>query len=273
MARKKKPEEHVNHERWLVSYADFITLLFAFFVVMYAVSEIDKAKMKKLAKAVTFAFGRKGTDLSMNFTIFEGIGGNPLSNTKAPRTDGLLQKFGEDAKEAERLEQAIQKQYEQKLERPGSAVDIIEVENTEAGILIRLSNLDFFDPGGAHLRPEAMPVLDSLGSQLNLRHRDLEVQGHTDSRLLGANKKFADNWSLAAMRAVSVVRYLEVAPQIPSDHLLVSTYGQHRPIGDNLTNRGRAQNRRIDILLRHRNSTQLYPTKPSHSKRRGSSGT
>jgi len=248
MGRKHKPEEHVNHERWLVSYADFITLLFAFFVVMYSISELDKRKMVNVAEAVQFAFGQKGEDKSQFLYVHEEGGPSVMSEQEGDKNDTSLVS-AEEQQELQGLIDRIKKVLSP-LSRNNALPEGVELELTSKGILIRLLQVNFFDPGGAMLRPETLPILDAIGSRLALTGRFVTVQGHTDNTFLGNNRaRYPSNWELAAMRSVSVGKYFHEATEVPPDRLTVSTLGEFHPIDSNDTLEGRVRNRRIDILI------------------------
>lgn len=247
MGRKHKPEEHVNHERWLVSYADFITLLFAFFVVMYSISELDKRKMIKVAEAVKFAFGQPGEDKTPDMFVHEDGGPAVMSELEDENANtSVLEKVEKEALKGiiERIKEVLSP-----LSKNKGLPDGVELELTSKGILIRLLQINFFDPGGAMLRPETMPILDAIGGRLAVTGRYVTVQGHTDNQSLGLGGRFASNWELAAMRAVSVGRYFHEATHLKPNRLTVSTLGQYHPIDTNDTQAGRIRNRRIDILI------------------------
>jgi chemotaxis protein MotB len=247
MGRKHKPEEHVNHERWLVSYADFITLLFAFFVVMYSISELDKRKMIKVAEAVKFAFGQTGDD-KLPFMFVHEEGGPSVMSEREDKNDNTSLVSQEEEEELQGLIDRIKKILSP-LSRNNALPEGVELELTSKGILIRLLQVNFFDPGGAMLRPETLPILDAIGGRLALTGRFVTVRGHTDNQNLGLGGRFPSNWDLAAMRSVSVGRYLHEATHVPPARLTVSTLGQYHPIASNDTLKGRIRNRRIDILI------------------------
>ena len=262
MGRKHKPEEHVNHERWLVSYADFITLLFAFFVVMYSISELDKRKMVKVADAVKFAFGQTGEDKSPFMYVHEDGGPSVMSERDA-ENDNTSLLSNEEEEELQGLIDRIKKVLSP-LSRNNALPEGVELELTTKGILIRLLQVNFFDPGGAMLRPETLPILDAIGGRLALTGRYVTVQGHTDNTFLGYGGKFPSNWDLAAMRSVSVGRYFHEATEVPPERLTVSTLGEHHPIASNDTPEGRVRNRRIDILIEaYRTKIRNKPKQPA----------
>ena len=262
MGRKHKPEEHVNHERWLVSYADFITLLFAFFVVMYSISELDKRKMVKVADAVKFAFGQTGEDKSPFMYVHEDGGPSVMSERDA-ENDNTSLLSNEEEEELQGLIDRIKKVLSP-LSRNNALPEGVELELTTKGILIRLLQVNFFDPGGAMLRPETLPILDAIGGRLALTGRYVTVQGHTDNTFLGYGGKFPSNWDLAAMRSVSVGRYFHEATEVPPERLTVSTLGEHHPIASNDTQEGRVRNRRIDILIEaYRTKIRNKPKEPA----------
>ncbi len=248
MGRKRKVEDHVNHERWLVSYADFITLLFAFFVVMYSVSEIDKRKMVEVSESVQFAFGLRGHDRARKLQPHEIGGDSPLSDVGSGKTSkGSLLPDGE-RRELEGLQARILMELAP-LNQEGGLPEGVTIELTDRGLLIRLSEVNFFDAGGATLRPEALPILDGIGQHVATTKRSIRVQGHSDNQQVSRASAYATNWELAAMRAVSVVRYFHEANELPPDHLTVSTFGQYQPVANNRSPAGRAKNRRIDVLI------------------------
>ncbi len=244
--RKKReaPEEHENHERWMVSYADFLTLLFAFFVVMYSVSKVDQKRMVDVVRAIKFAMHFKGTGGSDQMPIFEG-----------PVTEGgCVSSLGEDKPNKQDVEaiEAVRRRIEKRLknillERPQkSSKVLLHLEGRK--LMIRLSAAHFFDPSQAALRPEAMPVLDAISSELARFRRVIRIEGHTDTQPAGRTR-FRDNWDLSASRAAAVASYMEGAHRISSKFLIAAGRGSSDPIGDNSTSEGRELNRRVELVV------------------------
>jgi len=243
MAKKQHAEEHENHERWLVSYADFMTLLFAFFVVMYSISRVDQKRMIEVAKAIKFAMHYKGTGGIEEVPLFEG----PVSE------GGCVTNVGESPshQEVEAVE-AVRRRIQKKLkglllERPDLPPSVV-LHTEGRRLMIRLSASHFFDPSQAALRPEMIPVLDAIAVELAQFHRGIRIEGHTDDQTAGRTR-FRDNWDLSASRAAAVASYIQGAHRIDGKLLSASGQGSTRPIADNGTPQGRETNRRVELVL------------------------
>jgi len=244
MAKREQPEEHENHERWLVSYADFITLLFAFFVVMYSVSRIDQKRMVDVMKAIKFAMHFKGTGGSDQLPIFEG----PITE------GGCVSNLGEQSPTHQDVEavEAVRRRIEKKLrglllERHDNPPTVI-MHTEGRKLMIRLSAAHFFDPAQAAIRPEVMPVLDAIAMELASFHRTIRIEGHTDDQNAG-HSRFRDNWDLSASRAAAVASYMEGAHRIDGKLLMAAGRGATQPIADNGTPAGRETNRRVELVV------------------------
>ncbi len=252
MAKRELHEEHENHERWLVSYADFITLLFAFFVVMYSVSRIDNKRMIDVVKSIKFAMHFKGQGGVDAMPIFDGPAseGGCVANVD---TENRPQK---QVEAVEAMRRRMEKKFKGfLLEKPGMTTSVtLHVEGKK--LMVRLSVAHFFDPNAAALRPEVIPLLDVIASELAKMHRPIRVEGHTDDTLPLATR-YRDNWDLSASRAASVAAYLARAHYIPGDLLSAAGFGDTRPIASNDTSQGRELNRRIDMVVEVRPSDNL----------------
>ena len=258
--RHKKHEEHENHERWLVSYADFITLLFAFFVVMYAVSEVDAKKAKKVEKSVQFAFHFEGTGGNDRLPIFDG-----------PSAGDAIEPVVKGIRIVPLSEYEIQKTEKEALERVRSDVgsslgdlhslgldDMVEVTLEERGLVIRLPLDGLFLAGEDTLVPAALPLIDRLAGVLALTGREIRIEGHADPRPIHS-ARFPSNWELSTARATGLVRYLIAQHAIPPERLSASGYGEYRPIDTNDTPAGRARNRRVDVVVLSRRAQANEP--------------
>ncbi len=251
MAKKKHAEEHENHERWLVSYADFITLLFAFFVVMYAISRVDNKKLEQTATSIRWALHMQGSGGTNALPIFQGPQGTGLDlGSAAPKSKSVQQRAAE--KWRNRLEKRLRPLL---MERNASV--IVEAEGQR--LAVRLGASRFFDSGHAVLRPEALPVLDSVGLELKALQRHIRVEGHTDS-LVPNGDRFRNNWDLSAARAATVANYLEEALRIPANSLSAVGRASTMPIAKNDAPEGREMNRRIELVVELDTSESL-PTK------------
>ena len=252
MAKREVHEEHENHERWLVSYADFITLLFAFFVVMYSVSRIDNKRMVDVVKSIKFAMHFKGQGGVDAMPIFDG----PASE------GGCVANVDTETRPQKQIEavEAMRRRMEKKfkgflLEKPGLTTSVtLHIEGKK--LMVRLSVAHFFDPNAAALRPEVIPLLDVIAGELARLHRPLRIEGHTDD-VPPVATRYRDNWDLSASRAASVTAYLERAHRIPADLLSAAGYGDSRPVASNDTPQGRELNRRIDLVIEVRATDNL----------------
>jgi chemotaxis protein MotB len=247
MSKKKHPE-HVNHERWLVSYADFITLLFAFFVVLFASSQSDKKKQLKLSEAMQTAFTPLGTfDAHSKIPPLTDINAASLTNsTPAAIVPPLPSTSNETLEQTEaRLRKLIDEQVASGGIPPGG----IAMRITPDGLVISLHEAGFFPSGSAEIRPASIPMISILAN--TLPSGPLRVEGHTDNVPIHT-AQFASNWELSTARSTAIARLmLERAPIHPAN-LAAAGYAEFHPIASNTTEDGRTQNRRVDIiLLRH----------------------
>lgn len=242
MARKKKHPEHVNHERWLVSYADFITLLFAFFVVMFAVSQVDAKKLGRFTESFSKAMG---------IDMFKEAGVGIMPGTDTPSTAPATGTMTPLPAELERLRLQIEElEKQQKLP---SGINVIIRRNE---IVVRLSEDLLFDVGDDTLRDPAKKSLLPLAAELAKHDVSVRVEGHTDNRPIRTSR-FRSNWDLSTARATAVVTVL-VADGVPPAHLSAAGYGEFHPVASNDTDEGRQKNRRVDLIVgvTHREESQ-----------------
>ncbi|WP_353062914.1 flagellar motor protein MotB [Tunturibacter psychrotolerans] len=247
MSKKKHPE-HVNHERWLVSYADFITLLFAFFVVLFASSQSDKKKQLKLSEAMQTAFTPLGTfDAHSKTPPLTDINTSAITNSiPSPIVRPLPSASTESLEETEaRLRKLIDEQVAAGGIPPGG----IAMRITPDGLVISLHEAGFFPSGSAEVRPASIPMISILATTLPAG--PLRVEGHTDNVPIHT-AQFASNWELSTARSTAIARLLlEHGPMDPAN-LAAAGYAEFHPVASNATEDGRTQNRRVDIiLLRH----------------------
>jgi chemotaxis protein MotB len=251
MSKKKHPE-HVNHERWLVSYADFITLLFAFFVVLFASSQSDKKKQVKLAEAMQSAFTPLGvfeahsktpplTDVSSAVTNPTPAALTPPQPSRAPPSKSSAAAEQTRA----RLTKLIAEQVAAGHIPPGG----MTMRITPDGLVISLHEAGFFPSGSAEVRPATIPLLSILAT--TLPPGPLRIEGHTDNIPIHT-AQFASNWELSTARSTAIARLLLEHGPIDPVNLSAAGYAEFHPVASNSTVDGRMQNRRVDIiLLRH----------------------
>ena len=250
MARKKHAEEHENHERWLVSYADFITLLFAFFVVMYSVSRVDNAKMKQTAQSIRWAMHMAGTG---------GTGAPPIFNTPdAANEGGCPSNIGSEKAAAPGTQMVRQKAIEMLRKRLDKRLKPFLVDQNRAQsvqidydphhLTIRLAASRFFESGQSALAPDALPVLDAVADELKELGRPIRVEGHTDETAVNGTR-WQSNWDLSATRAATVTYFLEKAHGIDPHLLSAAGYGSTRPLPGPDTPEQRELNRRVAFVV------------------------
>jgi chemotaxis protein MotB len=257
MSRKKRARGHANHERWLVSYADFITLLFAFFVVLYSSAQVDQRKVGKLALAIQVAFQELGVFPASTTQIpLDTSEPMPFSNVQAiqnaqhttelgrisPAPDGELDAASEEANLS-----TLQAELQQALQHEINMHTVALHRETE-GLVISLREFGFFDSGSATLKPSALPALDRIASILSIRTCPLRIEGHTDNVPIHT-AQMASNWELSTARATELVRLLIQDYRLAPERLSAAGYAEYHPIASNLTPEGRAQNRRIDVVI------------------------
>lgn len=240
MARKKYEEEHENHERWLVSYADFITLLFAFFVVMYAISSVNEGKYRVLANALGAAFGT-GAVVTVPPLPAEQQQSIPLRKQAAAHK----QQLEALRKEKEALT-SIAWQIQQAL-APLVNRGIVRVTQTSRGVKVEINASILFAPGDATLTGESGDALRAIARILKDDTHALQVEGHTDNLPI-SNTIFPSNWELSSVRASSVVR-LFAEQGIAAHRLTAVGHGSNFPAGLNETADGRQRNRRVEVLI------------------------
>ncbi len=234
MRRRRRQPEHENTDRWLVSYADFITLLFAFFVVMYAISSVNEGKYRVLSDTLVTAFSNTPRTLEPIQIGEEGISGDPgLFDGGLPGEP--VGNLGQIADDFERLL------------RPLIDQDLISVTRDEDWIEIEINTSLLFSSGSAELAPDASPILQRLAGVLSQYPNAIQVEGFTDNVPI-ATPIYPSNWELSAARAASVVN-LFARNQVEPERMVAVGYGEFRPIADNATAQGRRQNRRVVLVI------------------------
>ncbi len=219
--------EHENLERWLITYADLITLLLIFFVVMYSISQADLAKFRQVASSLRAAF---------NLDVLSA----------PPPGQQVVAPLEQDPRFNAYL--SVRAQVASLFTRLGLDQQGAEVELTSEGIVIHLSDAVLFPPGQAELRPDAQRILDGIAAILEPLQSPIRVEGHTDNTPPPPGA-YPDNWELSAMRAVNTVRYLTDVAGLPPQRLSAAGYGEYRPRAPNDSVEGRRKNRRVDIVV------------------------
>ena len=258
MAKKPKHEKEPNLERWLVSYADFITLLFAVFVVLYAMSQSDKQKVEEVSKSIREAFGMTDTSSTPAMHIIDSIDLAPIPTAERQAREAITAPEPTAQPYAEEEEFSnIKKEISGMLAAKGKQ-DKIKLTVTKRGLVISLKEAGFFDSGSAEMQPASLPLLEEIAKSIQGYANDVRIEGHTDNVPVNS-KTIRSNWELSTARSTSIVRYLIDALHFPPARLSAVGYGEYRPIADNSTESGRAQNRRVDIVLLSKNAQQGEP--------------
>lgn len=247
---KKKHPEHVNLERWLVSYADFITLLFAFFVVMYSIANQDKQKIKQITESISKAFSGPSTMLDMGSGANMNIFSNPATDmgqvidSPVGRTNVIPNPNPELQKIAARVEESLSYQLQ-----TTDLKDNLKLIYDDRGLVIRFSANKLFRPGQANVEKMYQPVIDKIAEVLKDGKRVIRVEGHTDDSPLPPDSKFDTNWELSSARAIWIVRYMKAKFEIPTNRLSAAGFADGQPVASNKTEEGKALNRRVEIVV------------------------
>lgn len=248
MRQRKYTEEHVNNERWLLSYADFITLLFAFFVVLFASTYRDNQAIRKLSRAIHNGFQTLGA-----FSTDESGNGGPYASLAADQ-DTKISRVPNDqdnhkppsagsATDMLKLKQQLEAAMGKEL-----ANHEMDLEVTPEGFVISLRELGFFNSGQAELLPGAGEKVIKIARILSRPGLEIRVNGHSDNQPIH-NAQFASNWELSTARAMTVLRLLVNDGGFDPTKISAAGFGQYRPVADNSTSDGRRMNRRVDLVV------------------------
>ena len=243
MRRKKPPEEHENHERWLISYADFITLLFAFFVVMYSISSINEGKYRVLSDSLVHAFKNAPTAdqaLRLNQTQpkTRPIKPAPVKKLEAA-IDPQLKKRTEDMRQ---IAQDLLKVL-----APLVNNNQVKITQSLRGVTVEINAAVLFAPGQATLQLDSAQALAAVARVLAQAPNQIQIEGHTDD--IPINTAFyPSNWELSSARASSVVRLFS-ANAVAPERMVAIGYADNRPVAPNTDNEARARNRRVTMLI------------------------
>lgn len=256
MTRKKSDKARVGHDRWLISYADFITLLFSFFVVMYAFAKTDQQQQKQVSRAID-----KG---------LQALGAVPgFGSSVAGQEDSVVpvNVVMDEAtlSPAEVKDDLTRVQRELTREISGQVANgAVSIQMGRDGLVISLREAGFFASGSAVPKPAALPTLRKIAASLASTSFDLRVEGHTDKIPIHTSS-FDSNWELSAARAISITRLMLMMGTIPPERISAAGYAEFHPVASNDTAEGRALNRRVDLVIRPR-SRLNFATQPGSSR-------
>ncbi len=247
MRRKARVEESVNHDRWLLSYSDFITLLFAFFVVLFASTYRDNQSIRKLSRAIHNGFQTLGafSDESGSGGAYPTVDKDVLDNTSRVQTADTRENSVTLGSPVDMID--LRRQLEavmgQELERHEVVLQV-----TPEGFVISLKELGFFNSGQAVLLPGAATKIKRIAKVLSRPGLELRIEGHSDDQPIHT-AQFNSNWELSTSRAMAVLLLLVNDAGFDPEKLSASGYGQYRPVADNSTPEGRRMNRRVDLVV------------------------
>ncbi len=239
MARRKREEDHDNHERWMVSYADFITLLFAFFVVMYALSSVNEGKYRVLSDSMVTAFRNVNINTSSQIPLMT-IPPIQIQKSTAVRAQ-------EAARQKQRDKMRNVAKDIMEVMAPLIEQGKVRVIETSRGVSIEINDSILFSPGQALLQPPLVKAMQGIAEVLAPTDFPVIIEGHTDNVPI-RNAQFPSNWELSAVRATTVLRLFADAG-VAAERLTAIGYADTRPVEPNLLADGRARNRRVTILI------------------------
>jgi chemotaxis protein MotB len=256
MARKRKPEQHANHDRWLVSYADFITLLFAFFVVMFASAEADRGKAARVSESVRKALddgqvtsmlsgilGGAKDDKGKGNAMMMGPGGAQRMPTESPATPANL------ASSLDALRSALKTEIEK---------GQLKITLEHRGLVVSLREASFFASGNDVVYPGTYSSIEKIAQAILQLPNLVRVEGHTDSVPIH-NSRFRSNWELSAARGIATLELLTSRFGVPPGRLAVAGYADTVPLESNDTEEGRAHNRRVDVVILSNSGAEPEP--------------
>lgn len=247
---RRKAAAHANHERWLVSYADFITLLFAFFVVMFASTQNDKNKAKDVSDSVRQALEHGKFSEAISTVLGRGkheAKKAPLSKDITPEKENPNlppppppQTHPPDlAKSLETLQKGLEMDL-----KTGK----LQLRLDARGLIISMREKAFFASGDNAIAPDSLPMLAKIAAVVQSLPNSVRLEGHTDARPIHTSR-FHSNWELSAARSIAMLELLRDRFQIPPSRMAVAGYAENSPVDTNDTEEGRAHNRRVDLVL------------------------
>jgi chemotaxis protein MotB len=258
MARKKK-ESHENHERWLVSYADFITLLFAFFVVMFATSQGDKAKAQQVSDSVKKALDGESVKSVINVILGGTINNKGQGNAQRKGPGGAMPASisspeASNAQIAELLPslKVLSKQLEEEI-KSGK----LQISMGVRGLTISFNQSALFPSGEDVISPDTYPSIKKIATAIQELPNPVRMEGHTDAVPIH-NSRFQSNWELSAARSIALLELLTKFG-VSKDRLSIAGYADTAPVDNNETEQGRQKNRRVDIVILNQTGVKGEP--------------
>lgn len=241
--KARAPRSRVGQDRWLVSYADFVTLLFGFFVVLYAFARADEKKQVQVSQAIDSAFRSMGAFGAAQDEQANAAGEVQAAGSANAVMDEDVLSPAQVKDDLERIRQDLAAALSRQI-----AAHTVSLEMGRDGLVISLREAGFFNSGSATPKPEALPALRQIAGKLGTTPYDLRIEGHTDNVPIH-NEQFDSNWELSTARATHIARLLLEMKVIPPDRISAAGYGEFHPVASSDTVEGRAENRRVDLVV------------------------
>jgi chemotaxis protein MotB len=258
-SRRRKPQTSENHERWLISYADFITLLFAFFVVMFASSQTDKAKAQQMSDSIRNALGKDRISAVVAGILGGAPGLKEQGNAGRKGPGGSVKASAENAAAAAKIAELIPSLQMLRSQLKGEIDSgMLHVSMVARGVVVSLRQAAFFPPGQDTIDAGTYATIQKLASVILAVPNKVRLEGHTDAVPIH-NARYRSNWELSAARGVTMLELLTSRYNVPESRLSVGGYAETIPIASNQTPEGRAQNRRVDIVILNENGLKGEP--------------
>ncbi|MDR3580042.1 MAG: flagellar motor protein MotB [Oryzomonas sp.] len=261
MTLRREPEKHANHERWLVSYGDLLTLLFAVFVVLYAMSQSDKKKVEEVMQSMQSAFGMAQAGApAPKINVIPSNQIAPVPDIKPSMVMPPINKTNSGIRRpkivaAEGDFRQMKSSIEAFLIKEGVR-DKVTVEITRRGLVVSLKEAGFFDSGSATVKKQSLAILAAIAESLSNYANGYRVEGHTDNVPIHS-EQFRSNWELSSTRANNIMHLLTESYGLSPENVSTVGYGEYRPMDSNDTLEGRAKNRRVDIVFLNAESEKL----------------
>ena len=238
MARKKKKDDDIKTDGWMDTFADTMTLLLTFFILLYSISAVDSEKLKQLSEALQYSLTGESS--------IEEV--QSIDDLKVELEEGT--KY-EDL--AAKLNEIIEQ---------NSLTDEIKIREEDRGIVLELDESILFDSGKADIKPSSIPILDTISKIINETDNEIVAEGNTDDVPV-KNAEFDSNWELSTKRSLSIVKYLIENKNINPNRISIKGYGEFNPIAPNDTQENKSKNRRVDILVVEERVSKNKKTKES----------
>lgn len=225
MARRKKKGDDINTNGWMDTYADTITLLLTFFILLYSISAVDSEKLKELAEALQ----------------------NSLTGKQSVKELENLDDIKVDIEKDSNKYEDLAKKLNEIIEK-NSLTEVIKIREEDRGIVLQVDESILFDPGKAEIKEGSIDILNTISKIIEETDNDIVAEGHTDNVPIHTSK-YKSNWELSTARAMNIVKYFIENKNISPTRLSVKGYGEYKPIAPNDTPENRTKNRRVDILV------------------------